>query len=196
LDRPGFGTLYTAPIKGTRPRGADAARDSALARELDADAKERAELAMIVDVERNDLGRVSAPGSVRVLAGPRVQTHRTVHHRAALIGGRARRDVTREAVIAAMVPSGSVTGAPKIRAMEVIANLESERRGLYTGAIGFLAHDGSATLAMAIRTAVLRGDAGDYWTGGGIVADSDPAREVEETRWKSAQLARAVEAAR
>lgn len=184
----GFSTLFTAPIKGTRPRGKDAAEDRALLRELDQDPKERAELTMILDVERHDLGRVAETGSVRVLDGPRVVTHRTVHHRMALLGARARAGVTREEVLASMVPSGSVTGAPKVRAMEVIAHLESARRGLYTGGIGFVAHDGGVTLAMAIRTAVLRGRDGEYWTGGGIVADSDPGREVEETRWKAVQL--------
>jgi anthranilate/para-aminobenzoate synthase component I len=183
-----FGRLYTAPIKGTRPRGADAPSDRALALELDADPKERAELTMIVDVERNDLGRVAEAGSVRVIDGPRVVTHRTVHHRVALLAARARAGVTREDVLAAMLPSGSVTGAPKARAMEVIASLEPARRGLYTGAIGFVRHDGGVALSMAIRTAVLRGGEGEYWTGGGIVADSDPAREVEETRWKAVQL--------
>jgi anthranilate/para-aminobenzoate synthase component I len=182
------GALYTAPIKGTRPRGADAARDLELARELSGDPKEQAELTMIVDVERHDLGRVAEVGTVRVLSGPRVVTHRTVHHRMALLGARVRAGVSRDEVLAAMVPSGSVTGAPKVRAMEVIAALESARRGLYTGGIGFVAHDGSVTLSMAIRTAVLRGGEGEYWAGGGIVADSDPAREVDETRWKALQL--------
>ena len=183
-----FGELFTAPIKGTRPRGADAPSDAALARELDLDPKERAELTMILDVERHDLGRVAETGSVRVLWGPRVVTHRTVHHRAALLSARARAGVSREEVLASMVPSGSVTGAPKRRAMEVIASLEPARRGIYTGGIGFVAHDGSVTLSMAIRTAVLEGREGEYWTGGGIVADSDPEREVEETRWKALQL--------
>ena len=180
--------LYTAPIKGTRPRGADAELDAALARELSADAKERAELTMIVDVERHDLGRIAETGSVRVAWGPRVVMHRTVHHRAALLAARVKPGVGRAEVLASMVPSGSVTGAPKVRAMEVIASLEPARRGLYTGGIGFVAHDGDVTLSMAIRTAVLRGREGEYWTGGGIVADSDPAREVEETRWKALQL--------
>jgi anthranilate/para-aminobenzoate synthase component I len=184
-----FGSLFTAPIKGTRPRGRDAVEDRALARELDGDPKERAELTMIVDVERNDLGRVAEAGSVRVVAGPRVVTHRTIHHRVALIAARAKASATRAEVLASMVPSGSVTGAPKVRAMEVIADLEASRRGLYTGGIGFVAHDGSVTLSMAIRTAVLRGREGEYWTGGGIVADSDPLREVEETRWKAVQIA-------
>jgi anthranilate/para-aminobenzoate synthase component I len=182
------GALYTAPIKGTRPRGADAAEDQALARELAASPKEQAELTMIVDVERHDLGRVAEVGSVRLISGPRVVTHRTLHHRVALLAARARAGVSREEVLAAMVPSGSVTGAPKVRAMEVIASLESARRGLYTGGIGFVAHDGGITLSMAIRTAMLQDGEGEYWTGGGIVADSDPAREVEETRWKALQL--------
>lgn len=184
----GFGALLTAPIKGTRPRGKDAAEDRELVRELDQDPKERAELAMIVDVERNDLGRVAEVGSVRLIAGPQVVTHRTVHHRLALIRANARAGVSREEVLEAMVPSGSVTGAPKVRAMEVIASLEGARRGLYTGGIGMVAHDGGVLLSMAIRTAVLRGREGEYWTGGGIVADSDPRREVEETRWKAVQL--------
>jgi anthranilate/para-aminobenzoate synthase component I len=188
----GFGGLVTEPIKGTRPRGEDAARDLALAAELDLDPKERAELAMIVDVERNDLGRVAVTGSVRVTAPPHVVSHRTVHHRLARVSAIARPSATRVEVLASMVPSGSVTGAPKVRAMEVIAMLEARRRGLYTGGLGFVRHDGAVVLAMAIRTAVLAGREGEYWTGGGIVADSDPARELEETRWKALQLTRAA----
>ena len=188
-----WGVLLTVPIKGTRPRGKDAIEDRALALELDQDPKERAELTMIVDVERNDLGRVAIPGSVRVTSPPQVVTHRTLHHRVACVAARARPDVSRDEVLRALLPSGSVTGAPKVRAMEVIAALEPHRRGLYTGAIGHVAHDGSLTLSMAIRTAVLRENEGEYWTGGGIVADSDPEREVEETRWKALQLQRAAE---
>lgn len=187
-----WGRLFTCPIKGTRPRGKDAREDAALVRELDQDPKENAELTMIVDVERNDLGKVAAVGSVRVLHGPGVVTHRTVHHREALLGAFARPGATRHDVLSAMVPSGSVTGAPKVRAMEVIARLESARRGLYTGGFGHVAHDGSVTLAMAIRTVVLEGREGEYFTGGGIVADSDPARELEETRWKAVQLEKAA----
>ncbi len=188
--RRGFRALVTEPIKGTRPRGADAVDDDRQARALDADPKERAELAMIVDVERNDLHRVCVAGSVRVVAEPRVVTHRTIHHRVATIRGLVRPTATREEVLAATLPSGSVTGAPKIRAMEVIRELEAARRGLYTGALGFVAHDGSMTLAMAIRTAVLDVDAGqgEYLVGGGVVVDSSPARELEETRWKARQL--------
>jgi anthranilate/para-aminobenzoate synthase component I len=187
LDR-----LTTIPIKGTAPRGADAATDQALARALDVDPKERAELTMIIDVERNDLGRVARTGSVRVLRAPYVVAHRTVHHRQAVLVARARPGLSRRELLAAMLPSGSVTGAPKVRAMEVIASLEPTRRGLYTGAIGYVGYDGRLELSMAIRTLVIDGAAGEYLTGGGIVADSDPARELEETRWKAAQLERLV----
>jgi anthranilate/para-aminobenzoate synthase component I len=156
--------------------------------ELDEDPKENAELTMIIDVERNDLGRVAAPGSVRVLRGPEVVTHRTLHHREALLTANTKSSVSRNDVLEAMLPSGSVTGAPKVRAMEVIANLETSRRGLYTGGFGSVDHSGTMTLAMAIRTVVFRGAEGEYFTGGGIVADSDPDRELEETRWKAIQL--------
>jgi len=186
--QPRFSALATEPIKGTRPRGGDADQDEALARELDADPKERAELAMIIDVERNDLGSVCQVGSVDLAVPPQVVTHRTIHHRKARVVGRARSDVSRTQVLEAMVPSGSVTGAPKVRAMEVIRQLEDQRRGLYTGGLGFVAHDGSVTLTMAIRTLVLRGDRGYYWTGGGIVADSDPVVERQETAWKALQV--------
>lgn len=183
-----FTRLYTCPIKGTRPRGKGAEQDRALVHELDQDPKENAELTMIIDVERNDLGRVASPGSVRVVRGPEVVTHRTVHHREALLTAHTKNSVSRMEVLEAMLPSGSVTGAPKVRAMEVIANLEAHRRGLYTGGFGVLNHNGSMTLAMAIRTAVFHGAEGEYFTGGGIVADSDPLRELEETRWKAIQL--------
>ncbi|MBN2194133.1 MAG: anthranilate synthase component I family protein [Polyangiaceae bacterium] len=183
------GRVLTAPIKGTRPRGTDAASDAALLTTLDGDPKERAELVMVIDLERNDLGRVSAPGSVRVAAMPHVVTHPTVHHRLAVVVGRIRDGTTRGELLAAMLPSGSVTGAPKVRAMELIAALEAHRRGLYTGAYGVLRRDGTLTLAMAIRTLVRDGEVGHYFAGGGIVADSDPEREVLETAWKARQLA-------
>jgi anthranilate/para-aminobenzoate synthase component I len=186
--------LRTIPIKGTRPRGADPLRDDALRAELDADPKERAELAMILDVVRNDLHRVAELGSVRIVAGPEVVTHRTVLHREALLEAVPRVGVSRRDILEALVPSGSVTGAPKVRAMEVIASLEPARRGLYTGGLGYVAQDGALVLAMAIRTAVFRGDEGVYWTGGGIVAGSDPARELAETEWKAAQLQALVKA--
>lgn len=181
------GWVMTSPIKGTRPRGRDARSDADLRRELESDEKERAELNMIVDVERNDLGRVARLGSVRVQA-PVVTTQGLVWHRRANVLARLLPEVSRTELLEAMLPSGSVTGAPKIRAMEVIAQLEAERRGLYTGGLGFLSHSGLLTLAMAIRTLTVQGDVGHYFTGGGIVADSDPGRELEETRWKARQL--------
>lgn len=179
--------IMTSPIKGTRPRGRDARSDAELAWELSADEKERAELSMIIDVERNDVGRVSRIGSVRVQP-PLVATQGLVWHRRANVIGRLRPGVPRQTLLEAMLPSGSVTGAPKVRAMELIAQLEAERRGLYTGGIGYLTHSGELTLGMAIRTLSAVRGAGHYFTGGGIVADSDPAREVEETRWKARQL--------
>lgn len=180
--------LVTLPIKGTRPRGTDAIADRALARDLDADPKERAELAMVVDVERNDLGRIAVTGSVRASRAPRVRTFGSVHHRVARVAARLRDGLGREDALKATLPSGSVTGAPKVRAMEVIAELESERRGLYTGAFGHVGHDGSMRLAMAIRTLTAKHGVAHYFAGGGIVADSDPRREVEETRWKAVQM--------
>lgn len=181
------GRILTSPIKGTRPRGRDAETDARYRAELDADPKERAELAMIVDVERNDVGRVARLGTVRVSA-PAVGTHGLVWHRRAHVSAELEPNVSRERVLRAMLPSGSVTGAPKVRAMEVIAALEAERRGLYTGGLGCISHRGELTLSMAIRTLTTRSGSGHYFTGGGIVADSQPAREVEETLWKARQL--------
>ncbi len=182
------GVLLTSPIKGTRPRGQSEARDAELARELDSDPKERAELTMVLDVERNDLARLAEPGSVRLAVPPHVQAHGTVLHRVATLRAEQRAQVTRTELLERMLPSGSVTGAPKVRAMDLIAELEAERRGLYTGAFGFLAHDGSLELGMAIRTLTVRGEQGHYWAGGGIVADSEPEREVQETLWKAEAL--------
>ena len=182
------GRAFTRPIKGTRPRVSDPERDRELARGLDADPKERAELAMVIDVERNDLGRLAVPGSVRLSAPPAVESYASVHHRAATVEAELRPDVTRESLLLSLLPSGSVTGAPKIRAMEVIRDLEPARRGLYTGAAGFLREDGGLELGMAIRTVTLRAGRGAYYAGGGIVADSDPEREVEETLWKARAL--------
>jgi anthranilate/para-aminobenzoate synthase component I len=186
------GRVRTAPIKGTRPRGRDAEADAALRREVDESAKERAELTMILDVERNDLGKVSSPGSVRLLESPRVETHPTIHHRAAVLGGLLRPGTPPLDALRAMFPSGSVTGAPKVRAMEVIARLEPARRGLYTGAFGFVALSGSVQLAMAIRVSTLQKGVAHYFAGGGIVADSDPEAELQETRWKGTQIERLV----
>lgn len=188
LDPRGF--LRTRPIKGTRPRGHDAAEDARLAADLERDPKEHAELSMVIDVERNDLGRIARTGSVRVVGRPRIETSETVHHRVADVVAWLAPGKTRRELLESMLPSGSVTGAPKVRAMELIARLESVRRGIYTGAFGALSHDGSLSLAMAIRTLVAKNGTGHYFAGGGIVHGSDPLREVEETRWKAARLLR------
>ncbi len=188
-----FDRLVTEPIKGTRPRGVCAETDRQLARELDEDAKERAELAMIIDVERNDLGSVARAGSVRLSRPAHVVTHRTIHHRKARLVANARPDLSRQAVLEAMLPSGSVTGAPKISAMQLIAKLESRRRGLYTGGYGYVDHRGQVVLAMAIRTLVLKDGKGGYFSGGGIVVDSDPETELRETGWKAIQLLRSLD---
>jgi anthranilate/para-aminobenzoate synthase component I len=186
--------LRTCPIKGTRPRGGHAAADAHLAAALACDSKERAELTMAVDVHRSDLGRVAVPGTVRVLGEPRLLAGRTVWSRVAEVVARRAPGATLADVVEAVLPCGSVTGAPKVRAMEVIAQLEPCRRGLYTGAFGYLGRGGELELAMAIRTLQLEGDGRErrasYFAGGGIVADSVPEREVEETRWKAAQLER------
>jgi anthranilate/para-aminobenzoate synthase component I len=189
------GRMWTAPIKGTRPRGRDAERDAELATELEQSAKENAELTMIVDVERNDFGKVAEPGSVRLLGAPRVASHPTVHHRGAVVQGKLCAAKTASDVLRATFPSGSVTGAPKVRAMEVIAELEPVRRGLYTGAFGWVGFDGTLELAMAIRVLTLRSGEAHYFAGGGIVADSDPEAELAETQWKGVQLEALLEPA-
>lgn len=182
------GFVATRPIKGTRPRHPDPALDQALARELDQSEKERAELAMVIDLERNDLGRLAIPGTVALAEPPTVVSLATVHHRQALVTARLAPSVTRTEVLRAMMPSGSVTGAPKVRAMDLIRELEAHRRGLYTGCLGALFSDGRLELSMAIRCLVVAAGQAEYWSGGGIVADSDPEAEVEETRWKAEQL--------
>ena len=184
-------TLRTCPVKGTRPRGTDAEDDARHAVALDSDPKERAELTMAVDVHRSDLGRVAVPGSVRLLGEPRVLPGRTVWSRVAEVVALRTAGATLDDVARAVLPCGSITGAPKVRAMEVIAQLEPWRRGAYTGAFGWVGYDGRLELAMAIRTVqggTRDGDEAEYFAGGGIVADSVPERELEETRWKATQL--------
>jgi para-aminobenzoate synthetase component 1 len=187
------GAVQTRPIKGTRPAGVDAA-------ELRASEKDAAELNMIIDLSRNDLGRVCELGSVRVSQPREVETHPTVHHGVATIEGRLREGCGICDLLAASFPGGSITGAPKIRAMQIIEELETTPRGPYCGAIGFLDDAGAARLNIAIRTLTLHGSttapgvyeqaAGVYSVGGGIVADSDPAAEYEETVAKAAVLQR------
>jgi para-aminobenzoate synthetase component 1 len=184
--------VVTRPIKGTRRRGETLAEDERLRGELLASEKDNAELAMIVDLERNDLGRVCEYGSVRVTEPLALETHPTVHHLVATVEGKLRRDADLVGLLRATFPGGSVTGAPKIRAMEIIDELEPTRRGAYTGAIGFLGFDGAATLSVAIRIIEVHGDDCWFQVGGGVVADSDPAAEYDETLVKGAALAQAI----
>ena len=173
--------LVTRPIKGTRPRGTDPDDDDRLAAELLASPKDRAELTMIVDLERNDLGRVCEYGSVVVRDPLTIESFAQVHHLVATVEGRLRQDAGPVDVIRALFPGGSITGAPKIRAMEIIDELEPNRRSLYTGAIGYLSQGGSSGFNIAIRTILVEGDRASFQVGGGIVADSDPEAEYEET---------------
>jgi len=180
--------LVTRPIKGTRPRGNDPGDDARLAGELRDSPKDRAELTMIVDLERNDLGRVCRYGSVVVRDPMTVESFAQVHHLVATVEGRLRPDVGPIDVIRAVFPGGSITGAPKIRAMEIIDELEPTRRSLYTGAIGYLSRGGSSAFNIAIRTILVDGDRASFHVGGAIVADSDPEAEYDETLAKGRGL--------
>jgi len=184
--------LETYPIKGTRPRGDSAAADAALLQELLASVKDGAELAMIVDLERNDLGRVCRGGTVHVVDHRRPDTFRTLHHTRSLVRGRLQADAGLATVLRATFPGGSITGVPKIRCMQIIHELEGEGRDIYTGSIGHLSLNGDFTFSIAIRT-ILKQDARlRFRMGGGIVIDSDPAAEFAETLHKAEAFQLAV----
>ena len=185
--------VETRPIAGTRPRGNDAAADADLSRELLAHPKERAEHVMLIDLERNDLGRVCEAGSVRVDELMTVESYSHVHHIVSNVSGRLRPEVTPGQVIRAVFPGGTITGCPKVRCMEIIAELEQVGRGAYTGALGYLNRNGDMDLNILIRTMVQEEGAISFRTGAGIVADSDPEAELVETRHKARGLIRAVQ---
>ena len=185
--------VVTRPIKGTRPRGATSEEDARIAAELLASPKDNAELVMITDLERNDLGRVCEFGSVRVSELVRVETYATVHHLVSTVEGRLRNDVSPVDCVRACFPGGSITGAPKIRAMEIIDELEPHARGVYTGAIGFLGYNGLTHLNVAIRTVVQQGRELTFHAGGGIVVDSEPDSEYDETLVKAQGILNAIE---
>ena len=181
--------VETRPIKGTRPRGQTLEEDERLAAELLASEKDRAENVMIVDLERNDLGRVAEIGSVEVTGLFELESFATVHHLTSTIVARLKEDVDCVGLVRASFPGGSITGAPKIRAMEIIDELEPTARGVYTGSIGYFGFDGSLDLNIAIRTIVVRDGRAYFQAGGGIVADSDPWAEHEETLQKARAMA-------
>lgn len=187
------GRVETRPIAGTRPRlpGDDEAERIA---ELVAHPKERAEHVMLIDLERNDLGRVCVPGSVRVDEMMVVESYSHVHHIVSNVHGTLRAGTTPGEVIAAVFPGGTITGCPKVRCMQIIAELEGEGRGPYTGALGYLGHDGSMDLNILIRSAWIAGDEARLRAGAGLVVDSVAALELEETRAKARGLLRALAA--
>lgn len=186
------GEISTRPIAGTRPRGTNAEADNKLSHELFAHPKERAEHVMLIDLARNDIGRVCKAGSVEVNEMMVLESYAHVHHIVSNIRGKLRADVTPGQAIAAVFPGGTITGCPKVRCMEIISELELAPRGAYTGSFGYLNRDGSMDLNILIRTIVKRGNELTFRAGAGIVADSDPDAELEEARAKAKGMLRAL----
>jgi aminodeoxychorismate synthase component I len=185
--------IRTRPIKGTRPRRAEATADEKSAYDLITSPKEVAELVMITDLERNDLGQVCEFGSVRVAELLKLERHEQVFHLVSTIDGRLRPEIDHLAALRACFPGGSITGAPKRRAQQIIAELEPARRGLYTGAVGWLGFNGESQFNIAIRTVVIEDGHAHFHVGAGIVADSVPEREWQETLDKAAGILLAAE---
>lgn len=185
--------VQTRPIKGTRPRGKNPAEDEAMRRELLGSVKDGAELAMIIDLERNDLGRVCSYGTVKVTQKKVLEEYPTVYHLVGTVEGEIHPRFGLVDLVKACFPGGSITGAPKIRAMEIIDELEPTKRSVYTGAIGYIDFGGSMDLNIAIRTFLVNGKRAFFQAGGGIVADSDPDSEYEETLHKARALMEAVQ---
>ncbi|HUL83012.1 MAG TPA: aminodeoxychorismate synthase component I [Gammaproteobacteria bacterium] len=181
-------SVETKPIKGTRPRAADRARDHALADALRSSAKDRAENVMIVDLLRNDLGKSCAPGSVHVSKLFDIESFASVHQLVSTVEGRLAPGKDALDLLEGCFPGGSITGAPKVRAMQIIEELEPQRRSVYCGAIGYVGYDGNMELNIAIRTLVQHGDSIYAWAGGGVVADSEVESEYQESLDKAAAL--------
>ena len=188
--------VMTRPIAGTRPRGATPKEDAVLAEELLADEKERAEHVMLVDLGRNDLGRVGEVGSVELSSFMEIERYSHVMHIVSTVEGNLRPDLTALDALAAAFPAGTVSGAPKVRAMEIIDELEPARRGPYAGATGYYGVDGRLDTCITLRTALLKEGIAYFQAGGGVVADSVPKLEYEETRNKARAMERALEVAR
>lgn len=184
--------VETRPIAGTRRRDADPVRDAELLAELRRDPKERAEHIMLIDLERNDLGRVCEPGSVHVDELGSIESYAHVHHLVSNVAGRLRADVDAWELLRALFPGGTITGCPKVRCMQIIAELEGVGRGAYTGALGWIGDDGALDLNILIRTIALQRERLVFRAGAGIVADSLAARELAETRNKARGLLRAL----
>ncbi len=180
--------VETRPIKGTRPRGKNKEEDINFKRELMESAKDRAELTMIIDLERNDLGRVCKIGSVSVDRDIEVEEYANVFHTVSTVSGKLKDGLDIIDCIYAAFPGGSITGAPKIRAMEIIEELEPFKRNIYTGSIGFIGFDGTADFNIAIRTVLIKDKKAYFGVGGGIVSDSDPVKEYEETLHKGEKM--------
>jgi anthranilate synthase component 1 len=187
--------VVNRPLAGTRRRGRDPEQDAALERELLADEKERAEHVMLVDLGRNDVGRVAAPGSVRVERLMEIERYSHVMHISSTVTGRLAPGRTGLDALRAAFPAGTVSGAPKIRAMEIIAELELEQRGCYSGSLGYVGFGGNLDMAITLRTIVIAEGTAYIQVGGGVVADSNPAREYEETLEKAGAMFAAVEQA-
>lgn len=192
LVRTTSGLAETRPIAGTRPRSATPGADEERRRDLLANPKERAEHIMLIDLERNDLGRVCEPGSVAVTELMVVESYSHVHHIVSNVAGRLRRDISPGTLLKAVFPGGTITGCPKVRCMEIIQSLEPVPRGPYTGSMGYLNRDGSCDFNILIRTMLVQGDQVSFSAGSGIVADSQPERELEETRAKAKGLVLAL----
>lgn len=183
------------PIAGTRPRGLDRQSDELLAQELQSDPKERAEHIMLIDLARNDVGRVSSPGSVKVSELMEIERYSHVMHLVSNVTGQLREDMTPYDAQRAGFPAGTVSGAPKIRAMEIISELEGEQRGIYAGAVGYFSHSGNQETAIALRTMVMKNGRAYIQAGCGVVADSDPTNEYQESLNKAKALLRALDEA-
>ncbi len=189
------GIVYNFPLAGTRPRGASPSEDDALAEELKADEKERAEHIMLVDLGRNDVGRVAEAGSVEVTDLMRVVKYSNVMHLESEVRGKLRQDKDAYDALRSCLPAGTLSGAPKIRAIEILSELEGERRGPYGGAVGYFGFDGAMDTAITIRTMVIKNGTAYIQAGGGIVADSIPESEYQETLHKARAALRALEEA-
>lgn len=186
------GWVETRPIAGTHPRSPEAAEDAALRQRLISSVKERAEHVMLIDLERNDLGRICQPGTVEVNELMAVASYAYVHHIESNVRGRVRPEITPLDVLRAVFPGGTITGCPKVRTMQIIRELENSPRRAYTGSLGYLNRDGTMDLNILIRTFMQEGQQLRFRAGGGIVADSDPERELMETRHKARGLLRAL----